>query len=235
VDKPHPIRVLIVDDHAVVRRGLRTFLDVQDDIEVVGEAASGEECLALAATLIPDVILLDLQMPGIGGVETVRALQSESRRAAEGTGASERGPRVLVVTSFSDPSVVVPAVRAGASGVVYKDVEPRDLASAIRSVHAGHVLLQPDVAAALLAPASGSGFMSGSPADLLAALTGREREVLAEIARGRSNREIARSLSLAEKTVKTHVSNVLMKLGVADRTQAAIFAVRNGAGPAQPR
>jgi len=260
VDKPQLIRVLIVDDHAVVRRGLRTFLDVQGDIEVVGEAASGEECLALAATLIPDVILLDLQMPGIGGVETVRALQAasmetespqaespraespraeslqaESLQPGEGNGASHPGPRVLVVTSFRDPSVVMPAVRAGASGVVYKDVEPRDLASAIRSVHAGHVLLQPDVAAALLAPASGSGSMSGSPADLLAALTGREREVLAEIARGRSNREIARGLSLAEKTVKTHVSNVLMKLGVADRTQAAIFAVRNGAGPAPPR
>jgi DNA-binding NarL/FixJ family response regulator len=253
VDKPQLIRVLIVDDHAVVRRGLRTFLDVQGDIEVVGEAASGEECLALAATLIPDVILLDLQMPGIGGVETVRALQAasmetespqaespraespraeslqaESLQPGEGNGASHPGPRVLVVTSFRDPSVVMPAVRAGASGVVYKDVEPRDLASAIRSVHAGHVLLQPDVAAALLAPTS------GSAPDLLAALTGREREVLAEIARGRSNREIARGLSLAEKTVKTHVSNVLMKLGVADRTQAAIFAVRNGAGPAQP-
>jgi len=202
------IRVLIVDDHAMVRRGLRTFLDVQDDIEVVGEAASGEECVQRAETLVPDVILLDLVMPGMDGVQTLRALAGAGSRA-----------RVLVVTSFTDPGTVVPAVRAGAAGVVYKDVEPRDLASAIRSVHAGHVLLQPDVAAALLAPESGG--------DRLSSLTPRELEVLTEIARGRSNREIAKALSLAEKTVKTHVSSVLMKLGVADRTQAAIIAVRH--------
>jgi DNA-binding NarL/FixJ family response regulator len=201
------IRVLIADDHAVVRRGLRTFLDVQDDIEVVGEAADGDECLAAAADLSPDVILLDLMMPGRTGVDTIHEL-----RSAVGTA------RILVVTSFTDPAVVVPAVRAGAAGIVYKDIEPRDLASAIRSVHAGHVLLPPDVAAAL---------MRRDP-DLLAALTPREREVLVELARGRSNREIAKALSLAEKTVKTHVSNVLMKLGVADRTQAAIVAVRRG-------
>jgi DNA-binding NarL/FixJ family response regulator len=201
--------VLIADDHAVVRRGLRTFLDVQDDIEVVGEASDGEECLSAAADLVPDVILLDLVMPGLDGVETLRRLRAGGSPS-----------RVLVITSFTDPTVVVPAVRAGAAGVLYKDVEPRDLASAIRSVHAGHVLLAPEVAAALLAPAAGP--------DRAAALTARETEVLAEIARGRSNREIARTLSLAEKTVKTHVSNVLMKLGVADRTQAAIFAVRHG-------
>ncbi len=204
-----PIRVLIVDDHAVVRRGLRTFLDLLDDIEVVGEAADGAECLDAAASLRPDVILLDLVMPGFDGVETLRRLRASGSTA-----------RVLVVTSFTDPTVVVPAIRAGARGVVYKDVEPRDLASAIRSVHAGHVLLHPDVAAALIAP-------DAAP-DRLASLTAREREVLAEIAQGRSNREIAKALLLAEKTVKTHVSNVLMKLGVADRTQAAIFAVRHG-------
>ncbi len=203
---PDPIRVLVVDDHEMVRRGLRTFLDVLDDIDVVGEAANGDECLALVATLRPDVILLDLAMPGMGGVETVRALR-----------AGENPARVLIVTSFTDPAVVVPAVRAGASGIVFKDIEPRDLASAIRSVHAGHVLLPPEVAAALLSTSVAT--------DRLAALTAREREVLAEIALGRSNREIAKALSLAEKTVKTHVSNVLMKLGVADRTQAALFAV----------
>ena len=206
--EPTPIRVLIVDDHAVVRRGLRTFLDLLDDIDVVGEAADGPACIEAAAALTPDVILLDLAMPGMDGVETLRRL-----RAAGSTA------RVLVVTSFTDPAVVVPAIRAGAAGVVYKDVEPRDLASAIRSVHAGHVLLHPAVAAALIAP-------DAAP-DRLASLTAREREVLAEIAQGRSNREIAKTLLLAEKTVKTHVSNVLMKLGVADRTQAAIFAVRN--------
>ena len=201
------IRVLIADDHAVVRRGLRTFLELQDDIDVVGEAADGNECVAAALDLVPDVILLDLAMPGMDGVAAVRELRAAGSPA-----------RVLVITSFTDPAVAVPAVRAGASGVLYKDVEPRDLANAIRSVHAGHVLLQPDVAAALMAPDPAA----ASP------LTAREREVLAEIAQGRSNREIARALSLAEKTVKTHVSNVLMKLGVADRTQAALFAVRHG-------
>jgi DNA-binding NarL/FixJ family response regulator len=201
------IRVLIADDHAVVRRGLRTFLELQDDIDVVGEAADGQECVAAALRLLPDVILLDLAMPGMDGVAALQELKAAGSPA-----------RVLVITSFTDPAVAVPAVRAGAAGVLYKDVEPRDLANAIRSVHAGHVLLQPDVAAALMAPDPAA----ASP------LTAREREVLAEIAQGRSNREIARALSLAEKTVKTHVSNVLMKLGVADRTQAALFAVRHG-------
>jgi DNA-binding NarL/FixJ family response regulator len=202
------IRVLIADDHAVVRRGLRTFLELQDDIDVVGEAADGAECVAAAGRLEPDVVLLDLSMPGMNGVSALRELQADGTKS-----------RVLVVTSFTDPAVVVPAVRAGAAGVVYKDIAPNDLAAAIRSVHAGHVLLPPDVAAALMAP---------DAAGRAGALTARERDVLAEIAAGRSNREIARALSLAEKTVKTHVSNVLMKLGVADRTQAALYAVRHG-------
>ena len=202
-----PIRVLIADDHAVVRRALRTFLELQDDIDVVGEATDGETCVAVAAELSPDVILLDLLMPGVGGVEALGRLRDAGSTA-----------RVLVITSFTDPAVSVPAVRAGAAGVIFKDVEPRDLASAIRSVHAGHTLLQPDVAAALMAPDPAA----ASP------LTARERDVLAEITQGRSNREIARALSLSEKTVKTHVSNVLMKLGVADRTQAALLAVRRG-------
>jgi len=202
-----PIRVLIADDHAVVRRGLRTFLELQDDIDVVGEASDGETCVAAAVELSPDVILLDLLMPGVGGVEALGRLRDAGSTA-----------RVLVITSVTDPAVSVPAVRAGAAGVIFKDVEPRDLASAIRSVHAGHTLLQPDVAAALMAPDPAA----ASP------LTARERDVLAEITQGRSNREIARALSLSEKTVKTHVSNVLMKLGVADRTQAALLAVRRG-------
>jgi len=201
------IRVLVADDHAVVRRGLRTFLELQDDIDVVGEAADGETCVAAAVELSPDVILLDLLMPGVGGVEALGRLRDAGSKA-----------RVLVITSFTDPAVSVPAVRAGAAGVIFKDVEPRDLANAIRSVHAGHTLLQPDVAAALMAPDPAA----ASP------LTARERDVLAEITQGRSNREIARALSLSEKTVKTHVSNVLMKLGVADRTQAALLAVRRG-------
>ena len=203
-----PIRVLVVDDHQVVRQGLRTFLDVQDDIAVVGEAAGGEACVTEAERLRPDVILLDLRMPGGDGVQALRDLRERGNPA-----------RVLVVTSFTDASTVLPAVRAGAAGYVYKDVDPAALAAAVRAVHAGHVLLHPDVAGLLAA---------GEPADGGVPLTAREREVLAEIARGRSNREIARALAVTEKTVKTHVSAVLAKLGVQDRTQAALFAVRAG-------
>jgi DNA-binding NarL/FixJ family response regulator len=203
-----PIRVLLVDDHQVVRQGLRTFLDVQDDIDVVGEAAGGADCVTEAERLRPDVILLDLRMPDGDGVQALRDLRERGNSA-----------RVLVVTSFTEASAVLPAVRAGAAGYVYKDVDPAALAAAVRAVHAGHVLLHPDVAGLLAAGEPGEG---GVP------LTAREREVLAEIARGRSNREIARALAVTEKTVKTHVSAVLAKLGVQDRTQAALYAVRAG-------
>jgi len=204
-----PIRVLVVDDHEVVRRGLRTFLEVQGDIEVVGEAADGDGCVARAEELRPDVILLDLRMPGSDGVSALRRLRERGNPA-----------RVLVVTSFTDLDAVVPAVREGAAGYVYKDVAPAALAAAIRSVHAGHVLLQPEVAARLMAAPG-----ADTPGERL---TARERTVLAQIARGRSNREIARSLNLSEKTVKTHVSAILTKLGVQDRTQAALYAVGHG-------
>ncbi|GAA2448493.1 response regulator transcription factor [Streptomyces pulveraceus] len=207
------IRVLLVDDHQVVRRGLRTFLEVQDDIEVVGEAADGAEGVARTEELRPDVVLMDIKMPGTDGIEALRRLRE-----------LENPAKVLIVTSFTEQRTVVPALRAGASGYVYKDVDPDALAGAIRSVHAGHVLLQPEVAGALLAqedPGSGTG--RGST------LTEREREVLGLIADGRSNREIARALVLSEKTVKTHVSNILMKLDLSDRTQAALWAVRHGA------
>jgi DNA-binding NarL/FixJ family response regulator len=202
------IRVLVVDDHQVVRQGLRTFLDVQDDIAVVGEAADGAGCVAEAERLRPDVILLDLRMPDGDGVQALRDLRARGNPA-----------KVLVVTSFTDASTVLPAVRAGAGGYVYKDVDPPALAAAIRAVHAGHVLLHPDVAGLLAA---------GEPGEGVAQLTAREREVLAELARGRSNREIARALVVTEKTVKTHVSAILAKLGVQDRTQAALYAVRAG-------
>lgn len=197
------IRVLIGDDHEMVRLGLRTFLELHDDMEVVGDAADGAACVALAATVHPDVTLLDLKMPGQDAVETVRQLPG----------------RVLIVTSFTARADILPAIQAGAAGLVYKDVDPAALANAIRSVHAGHVLLPPDLAAALIRGDAGP--------DRLASLTPRERDVLAELARGRSNREIARKLTLAEKTVKTHVSNILMKLHVDDRTQAALLAVRH--------
>jgi DNA-binding NarL/FixJ family response regulator len=209
------IRVLIVDDHSIVRQGLRTFLELQDGIEVVGEGSDGAEAAARAAELAPDVILLDLVMPGVDGVGAMELLRENGSTA-----------RVLVVTSFTDRRMVVPAIRAGARGYVYKDVDPQALATAVRSVHAGHVLLEPEVAAALLDGASGaSASGSGGPAT---PLTAREREVLVLIAEGKANREIAKALVLAEKTVKTHVSNILMKLGVADRTQAALWAVRHG-------
>lgn len=200
------IKVLVVDDHPVVRQGLRTFLDLQDDITVVGESADGESCVDDAERLRPDVILLDLRMPGADGVTALRGLR-------------DNPARVLVVTSYTEPSAVLPAVRAGAAGYVYKDVDPPALAAAIRSVHAGHVLLHPEVARLLA---------EGEAHPGAAELTARERDVLAQVARGRSNREIARVLSLSEKTVKTHVSAILGKLGVQDRTQAALHAVRTG-------
>jgi DNA-binding NarL/FixJ family response regulator len=207
------IRVLLVDDHQVVRRGLRTFLEVQGDIEVVGEAGDGDEGVARAQELLPDVILMDVKMPGTDGIEALRLLRTAGNQA-----------RVLIVTSFTEQRTVVPALRAGAAGYVYKDVDPVALADAIRSVHAGHVLLQPEVAGALLSQEQTPGTGRGNQ------LTEREREVLTLIADGRSNREIARALVLSEKTVKTHVSNILMKLDLADRTQAALWAVRNGVG-----
>ena len=212
---PNPdgkIRVLIADDHPVVRQGLRAFLELQPDIAVAGEAGDGEQAARLAAELDPDVVLLDLVMPGTDGV-TALELMAEAGVAA----------KVLVVTSFGETRAVVPAIRAGARGYVSKEVEPSALAAAIRAVAAGHVLLGPEIAAELLRPAPAD---PGSAAD--PQLTAREREVLELIARGRSNREIARALTVSEKTVKTHVSNVLMKLGVADRTQAALWAVRHG-------
>jgi DNA-binding NarL/FixJ family response regulator len=204
--------VLLVDDHQVVRRGLRTFLEVQDDIEVVGEAADGAEGVDRAEELRPDVVLMDVKMPGMDGIEALRRLRELDHPA-----------RVLIVTSFTEQRTVVPALRAGAAGYVYKDVDPDALAGAIRSVHAGHILLQPEVAGALLSQEEANSGQSRA-----GSLTDREREVLGLIADGRSNREIARALVLSEKTVKTHVSNILMKLDLADRTQAALWAVRHG-------
>ncbi|MEV0420772.1 response regulator transcription factor [Streptosporangium canum] len=205
------IRVLIADDHPVVRQGLRTFLGLQDDLDVVGEAADGAEAVALVESLAPDVLLLDLKMPVLDGLGTLVRLEEHGL-----------SPRVLVLTSVGDREDVAPAMRAGASGFLYKDVDPAALVQAIRAVHGGQVLLAPEAAEAMLsAPAPAAG-------RYVAPLTDRELEVLTLIASGRSNREIARELAVAEKTVKTHVSNVLMKLGVQDRTQAALYAVRHG-------
>lgn len=196
------ISVLIVDDHPVVRQGLRALLEVQDDMTVAGEAGDGTAAVSLGTSLRPDIVLLDLKLPGTDGIAALRPL-----RAA--------GLRVLVLTSATDPAMASQAVRAGAAGVVYKDIDPAALVRAIRSVHDGNVLLAPDALGSLV---------RGSRADTL---TAREREVLAGIADGKSNREIARSLRVSEKTVKAHVSAVLAKLGVQDRTQAAVYAVRH--------
>jgi len=202
-----PIRVLIVDDHPVVRQGLRVLLEVQDGIEVTGEAGDGPTALARAAEHQPDVILLDLKLPGLDGLAVLEQLKNTTAK-------------VLVLTSVTDPVAAGRAMRGGAAGVLYKDVDPDALVRAIRAVHDGHLLLAAEAAGTLLQPAAG-------PGRGLDALTAREREVLAELAQGRSNREIARALHVAEKTVKAHVSSVLAKLGVQDRTQAALFAVRH--------
>ncbi len=206
-----PIAVLIVDDHPVVRRGLRVLLEVQDGIEVAGEAGDGATALALDAELTPDVILLDLKLPGMDGAAVLGELRARDSPA-----------RVLVLTSATEPASASLAVRSGAAGVLYKDVDPDALVRAIRSVHDGHLLLAPEAAGSLVRLAGAANAVAG-----LDALTSREREVLAEIAKGRSNREIARALGVAEKTVKAHVSSVLAKLGVQDRTQAALLAVRH--------
>jgi DNA-binding NarL/FixJ family response regulator len=214
------IRVLIADDHPMVRQGLRVFLELEPDLEVVGEAADGAEAAELTAQLLPDVVLLDLVMPGVDGLAALETLAEQ--------GLAERA---LVVTSFGEYRSALPALRAGARGYISKEVDPAALATAVRAVAAGHVLLGPQVAAALVGQAGTAAAaipgMFGSDAEHVPQLTAREREVLDLIAAGRSNREIAKALSLAEKTVKTHVSNVLMKLGVADRTQAALWAVRH--------
>lgn len=202
------IRLLLVDDHEMVRAGLRSFLDLQDDMQVVGEAGSGEQALALVPSLRPDVVVLDLVLPGMTGVETARRLK-------------ERHPEVKVValTSFAGQDLVLPAVRAGVAGYLLKDVGPAELADALRAARGGGSPLHPQVAATVMASVTAQ---AEDP------LTPREREVLRLLARGLSNRLIARELALAEKTVKAHVSAILAKLGVADRTQAALYAVRSG-------
>ena len=208
------ITVLIADDHPVVRQGLRVLLSVQDDIAVVGEAADGREAVDLATVLAPGVILLDLKLPGLDGLGVLAELRDRGLPA-----------RALVLTSAADPASVTLAMRAGAAGFLYKDVDPDALVRAVRSVNDGNTLLAPEAAGLLVRSGRGGEAMHG-----LGALTGREREVLAQIAEGRSNREIARLLGVSEKTVKTHVSSVLGKLGVADRTQAALYAVRHSRG-----
>jgi len=210
-----PIRVLIADDHAVVREGLRAFLELQEGIEVVGEAADGQEAVEAAASLRPDVIVLDLVMPRLDGVAALRILRERVPAA-----------RAIVLTSFLDDDKLLPALRAGAAGYLLKNARPEELTRAVRAAHAGETLIDPVVAARLVETLSADG--GEEPLDRL---TPREREVLILVGRGFPNKLIARELGLAEKTVKTHVSHVLAKLGVTDRTQAAVLAVRAGLVP----
>jgi DNA-binding NarL/FixJ family response regulator len=206
------IRVLIVDDHAVVREGLRTFLELQDGIAVIGEAADGEEAVRQAEALKPDVIVMDLVMPRLDGVGAMRELR---RRLPQ--------TRVIVLTSVAEDERLLPAIQAGAAGYLLKNVAPPELARAVRAAHAGEAMIDPVVAARLVDAIAQP---PGEPA--AERLTAREQEVLALIARGYSNKRIALDLGIAEKTVKTHVGHVLAKLGVSDRTQAAVHAVRTG-------
>ena len=210
-----PIRVLVVDDHAVVREGLRTFLELQEGIEVAGEAADGQEGVAVAERLRPDVVLMDLVMPRLDGVGAMRELRRRLPHV-----------RVIVLTSFADDERLLPAVQAGAAGYLLKNAQPQELARAVRAAYAGEALLDPVVAARLM-----EAIAQPAPSGPAGELTRREREVLELIARGLSNKRIARELGVAEKTVKTHVGHVLAKLGVADRTQAALHAVRAGLVP----
>jgi DNA-binding NarL/FixJ family response regulator len=205
------IRILLVDDHAVVREGLRAFLELQDGLAVVGEAQDGMQAVAMADELDPDVILMDLVMPKLDGVAAMRRLREGGGRA-----------RVVVLTSFLEDERLLPAIQAGAAGYLLKNTEPAELARAIRAAHAGEAIIAPTVAARLVSALADG--RRPAPDEL----TRRERDVLELIVRGRSNKRIALELGIAEKTVKTHVGHVLAKLGVADRTQAALLAVREG-------
>ena len=207
------IRVVVVDDHPVVREGLRSFLATRDGIDVVGEAADGRAAVAVATEQLPDVVLLDLVMPDGGGLEALPRLL-----------ALDPAPRVVVLTSFGGEDQALAAIRGGASGWLGKDVPPAELESAIRTVHRGGSVLDPSVAERVLAEVA-----NPAAADpRLEQLTAREREVLGLLGRGLSNRELATALFVAEKTVKTHVSSILAKLRLTDRTQAALFAVHHG-------
>lgn len=213
------IRVLLVDDHAVLRAGFRTILAAEPGIEVVGEAATGEEAIAAAARVRPDVVCMDVQMPGMDGLEATRRILDSP--------ALEQRPRVLMLTTFDLDDYVYEALRAGASGFLLKDAPPDDLIAAVRVVAAGDALLAPSVTRRLIADFAQQQ-PRGRPALRLNALTERETEVLALVARGCSNAEIAETLVLAEQTVKTHVSRVFGKLDLRDRAQAVVFAYESG-------
>ncbi len=217
-----PIRVLLVDDHAMVRRGMRDFLSLHDDLEIVGEAADGAEAIAVAAELRPDVVVMDLLMPVVDGIDATVQIK-----------AANPAIEIVVITSFIEEARIVAALEAGASGFLLKDAEADELAAAIRAAASGEVHLDPAVAGIVTRRmrdgAGAAGGTDGRPgSDALGSLTARERDVLAGIARGLSNRAIADELGITERTARTHVSNILAKLGLSSRTQAALLAVQNG-------
>ena len=209
-----PITLIVVDDHAVVREGVRAFLDTQEDVAVVGTAASGAEALQLTAELAPDVALLDLVMPEMDGVETTRRLKQISPRT-----------RVIVLTSYDQDEHIFPAIRAGALSYLLKEVSPQDLVDAVRKAARGEAVLHPRVAARVVQELHGA---QRDQPNAFIELSERELEVLRLIANGLSNTAIADRLVISEKTVKSHVGNILNKLHVADRTQAAVYAWREG-------
>jgi NarL family two-component system response regulator LiaR len=212
------IRVLLVDDHAVVRAGLRLFLANQADLEVVGEVDDGASAIARAQELVPDVVLMDLRIPVLDGIEATRQIRAALPQTA-----------VVVLTTYTDTANVGKAIAAGAIGYVVKDVPPQELAEAIRKAACGEVHLAPVVQRTLMQSLARLRGAEPLPEEL----TEREREVLAQPAEGRSNKEIARQLHVAERTVKGHVGNLLGKLGMVSRTQAAIYATRRGLAPEQ--
>jgi DNA-binding NarL/FixJ family response regulator len=213
------IRLLIVDDQELVRTGFRLFLETQDDFEVVGEAGDGQEAIALSSRLRPDVVLMDIRMPRMDGVEATAGLTAA---------AIEPSPRVLVLTTFDLDEYVFGALRAGAAGFLLKDAPRERLIEAIRVVHGGEALLSPSITRRLVEHFAARTDPLEPPAELLDELTPREREVLMLVARGLSNGEIAQRLVVTEATVKSHVGSVLLKLGLRDRVQAVVFAYEHG-------
>ncbi|MBZ5739882.1 response regulator [Nocardioides mangrovi] len=205
---PAPIRVVLADDHAVIRAGLEQLLAGTDDIQVVGQAADGQQAIEVARELRPDVVLMDLQMPNVDGVAATRAIIGE-----------KLGVDVLVLTSYSDSERIIAALDAGAVGYLLKDADPDDVLQGIRAVSRGESPIHPKAARALLGTRAGSSQVQ---------LTSRESEVLGLVRQGLANKQIARRLEISERTVKAHLTSAFARIGVSDRTQAALWAERNG-------
>jgi DNA-binding NarL/FixJ family response regulator len=213
------VRVLIADDQALVRAGFRMVVEARDDLEVLGEAADGAQAVALAAELAPDVVLMDVRMPVMDGIEATRRITAL---------AADPAPRVLILTTFDLDRYVYDALRAGAAGFLLKDAPPAELAAAIRTVAAGEALLAPSVTRRLIERFVGLPAPQSADPTVLTELSAREAEVLRLVARGLSNQQIAEQLVLSTATVKSHVARLLMKLGLRDRTQAVVLAYETG-------